>query len=273
MTEFFTQIITTPIYWLLKRVYARRVPMMRGNMMRAMPGTDNVDGLIDKNFRYAANLVLEVGLLAVLPKKTIQKAVTFNAMADLDAELAAGNKVIVTVGHQANWEWTWLALGLRYPDHFLAGIARRQHSALANRLFTRIRSRFNNRSIEVSQTSTELKRRDQFPAILFIVADQSPPETQAHRTVSFFDIDTPFQQVVEVYARRFKLPVYHLSQQTTRFGRISCTAHRLYTPGDPVGKSGIVQKFANQLERDIRSQPHTWLWAHNRWKHAKLDDK
>lgn len=273
MTEFSTKIITTPIYWLLKRAYARRMPMMRDNIMRAMPDTDNVENLIDKNFRHAANLVLEVLLLAVLPKNSIKNAVTFNAMADLDAELAAGNKVIVTVGHQANWEWTWLALGLRYPDYFLAGISRRQHSALANRFFNRIRSRFNNRSIEVSETTTDLKRRDQFPAILFIVADQSPPEAQAHRTVSFFDIDTPFQQVVEVYARRFKLPVYHLSQETTGFKQISCTLHQLYTPGETIGKSGIVQKFATQLERDIRTQPHTWLWAHNRWKHAKPKTK
>lgn len=269
MPDFLAKSIALPIYWLLKRIYARRVPMMHANIARAMPDLTNVDHLIDKNFRQAANLILEVLLLSFLPKGSIKKAVTFDNIEALDAEITAGNKVIVTVGHQANWEWTWLALGLLYPDKFLAGIARRQHSAMGDRFMTHIRSRFNNRSIEVSETTTDLKRREQFPAVLFVVADQSPPEAQAHRTVKFFDIETPFQQVVEVYARRFKLPVYHISQQTNGFGRISCTVHELYQPGEKIEKNGIVQKFATQLEQDIRQQPHTWLWAHNRWKYAK----
>lgn len=271
MPQFLAKIITTPLYWLLKLIYARRVEMIHNNIARAMPDHADIPALIDKNFRRAADMVLEVCLLAILPKRKIANAVSFNDIAELDAEIAASNKVIVTVGHQGNWEWTWLALGLRYPGHFLACLARRQNSPFANRFITHIRSRSGNRSIEVSKTANSLKRRDQFPEILFIVADQSPPKAQSHRTVSFFNIDTPFQQGIEIYARRFKLPVYHLSQETHGFGRTDCTVHKLYTPGESLEKSTIVQRFANQLEADITHQPETWLWAHNRWKHAVFE--
>lgn len=93
-------------------------------------------------------------------------------------------------------------------------------------------------------------------------------KSQSTRTFDFFNIQTPFQSGVEIFARRFKLSVYHLTLHRNGFGKLTCTAHKLHTAGDKIARGSLIQAYATQLEQDIRQQPHTWLWAHNRWKHA-----
>ena len=38
-----------------------------------------------------------------------------------------------------------------------------------------------------------------------------------------------------------------------------------YVPGQ------VTKKYVEALEKDILSDPTTWLWSHRRWKHKKQD--
>ena len=58
-----------------------------------------------------------------------------------------------------------------------------------------------------------------------------------------------------------------------RKGHYAVRLHVLAEPPYEDGRSlQVVERYARQLESEIRASPPDWLWVHNKWKYPKPVD-
>ena len=86
----------------------------------------------------------------------------------------------------------------------------------------------------------------------------------------FLNQDTAFFTGADKIARFLDAPVIYVAMRRVRKGHYSVRLHVLVEPpyeGREV--LDVVERYARQLEGEIRASPPDWLWVHNKWKYPK----
>lgn len=177
--------------------------------------------------------------------------------------------VILVLGHKGNWEWAGNSFSL-LCKHQLYVI----YHPLANKYFDglmyKMRTRFGTKLIPMNDTFREMIRnRGELNATAFI-ADQTPQPDSAH-WMTFMNQDTPVFRGTELIAAKLKRPVVYISVKKLRRGYYMLDAHErdVMLPENYPAEGALTEAHTQILEKDILTQPETWLWSHKRWKHKK----
>jgi KDO2-lipid IV(A) lauroyltransferase len=112
-----------------------------------------------------------------------------------------------------------------------------------------------------------MKNRKEVTATAFI-ADQSPFPENAYWT-HFLHQDTPFFTGTERISAKLNFPVVYLFIRKIKRGVYEIDAEMLFENPTSTMSGEITAAYAQRLEKDILTQPETWLWSHNRWKHHR----
>ena len=220
-------------------------------------------------YHYLCDLFLETFKTLTISKKNMLKRCKFNKESEtLFDRFAAENKsIILVMGHLGNWEWAGNTFSLTCK-HQLYVIYHPIKNKYFDGLMYRMRTRFGTRLIEMKCTYKDMLCNKKALNATAFIADQTPQPQNACWT-TFLNQDTPVFKGTEIIAKKLNFPVIYTHIKRVKRGYYEMGAEILTeTPANTI-ECELSQMHTKMLEKDIISQPETWLWSHKRWKHKR----
>ena len=112
-----------------------------------------------------------------------------------------------------------------------------------------------------------LSRAEQVRAYA-LIADQTPKhKSDPRHWTRFLNQDTAFFVGAGKIAKFLDAKVLYVKMRRVRRGYYSVALSTIAEPPyDEVEDVQIVERYAGNLERDIRESPSDWLWLQKKWK-------
>jgi KDO2-lipid IV(A) lauroyltransferase len=183
--------------------------------------------------------------------------------------VAEKRPVLLLTAHVCNWEWLLPGAGAQF-DIPIDAVYKPLRVASLDAFVRGTRSRFGGKPIPIHSFLFEVMRRAGEARAYAMVADQTPPRNMDKYWTHFLNQDTAFFTGADKIARFLDAPVIYVAMRRVRKGHYSVRLHVLVEPpyeGREV--LDVVERYARQLEREIRASPADWLWVHNKWKYPK----
>ena len=204
-----------------------------------------------------------------LSKSQIKERVKFNNIQLLKKYLDNDQSVIVVGAHYCNIDWALLSCA-QQVDYPMDAVYREQRSEWLEKVFFKLRSRFDVYPIPMKSFIAESMKRGKITRVVGMAADQSPKKNDSPYWQEFLNQDTAFHSGTEKFARAFKYPILFMSMKRIRSGYYEATLKLLaeppYNDREP---NYIIKKYVDELENMIHHNPSDWLWAYRRWKLKK----
>jgi len=261
----FTSILDSINAFLLQYVLKYRKAVITANLkaVQDFPQVTDLKDAISKNYKFLAKIFRQI---LVRPSgKLLRKRMMLLPCPELDHWLSERKSVLLTFGHLGNWEWAGSYIGLRYPDQVCA-LYKKIKSGNINKLMLRRRNTHVNYLVEIGQIGELLRLMRKKPVLVLMIADQNPGSDQGIIWAQFMGRDTAFVNGPETLAMRYQLPVVYLNIRSIEKGNYELACVPIYDGKEKVTNGMITQRFANQLEANIRNNGMEWLWSHRRWK-------
>ena len=224
------------------------------------------------SFAHFGLMTAEILKLPRLSEKRLGELISIEGERHLAHALALGKGVLVFTAHIGNWEIASFPISQIGP---LNVVARALDNPRLEREIIRLRNRLGARIIYKQRAAREILlalRRNEIVAILI---DQNVLRREAV-FVDFFGKDAATTPGLAAFSLRTGSPIIPVfCLPGPRF------TYRLKI-GEPVrvGLSGdiradvlkITRHCTKMIENEIRRQPESWLWFHNRWKTRPADE-
>lgn len=246
----------------------RRTMVMK-NLRNSFPEKSaNELKVIEKQFyRNLADTSMETLKGITISKEELTKRVHFKDSAlEMMNHLDKPN-IIMTL-HFSNWEWELMAFSCisKFEVH---AVYQRLHSPFFDKLMLNLRSRFGAIMHEKKAVVSEISQISASTYVLALVSDQRPGYSERKYWATFLNQDAAFFSGSEIFARRLDIPVIYYSMHRVRRGYYELTAELITNTPQLMERNEITNAFIRLMERDIRKDPSSYLWSHNRWKHKK----
>jgi len=239
------------------------------NLKKSFPekSDEEIQKIQDKFYRYFCDLIFETFKTLTIKPDTLKKHVKFDDMTAFEDFYKQGRSVIIVMGHLGNWELG----GARFsqdPYHQLFVI----YHPLANKYFDRLvyhmRTRLGNKLYAMQDTFRGMIRNKNEVTATAFIADQTPSPEGSYWT-TFLNQDTPIFVGTAKIAKKLKYPIIYVSIKRPKRGYYEVVSELLIENPGSLPEDEISERHTRRLERDIRENPHIWLWTHRRWKHKK----
>ena len=173
-------------------------------------------------------------------------------------------EIIMLFGHFNNWEWTMFT-GVDTLKHQRVAIYQPLKNAKINSWIKKNRSRLGAILISTKEVKDFYASNQKLVSVAFI-ADQSPARNGSGVWVDFFNRKTFFTTGFAATAKKRNVPAVFVNIQRVTDGYYEITTEDLIPNPSELSIEEMVQKFATRLELQIKENPGSWLWSHNRWK-------
>lgn len=267
---YFISDLIFPILYYVAR-YRRKV--VRKNLVNSFPEKSEKEIIkIEKQFyRHFCDYVMETVKLMHISDDEMRKRMRFTNIEIIEEMRKDGRPFFVYLGHQGNWEYvTSISL---WVDPSLSGcqIYHPLSSKVMDKLMYRLRNRFNTVGIPQKNTLrtilTMMKEGKQ--PLLGLIADQRPQRYPEPEWTTFLNQDTPIITGGETLGRRLDAHFIYGSIKCIRRGYYEITLQPIVpVEGEEYSYS---KQYLRMLEKDIKDQPHMWLWSHKRWSFKRSD--
>lgn len=249
-------------------VFGYRLKVVRQNLRNSFPEKNDTElKQIEQEFRrWFCDLMLETIKTLTISPKQVNKRISVQGAEVLERYHAAGQSVILVMGHWGNWELG----GARFSQlglHHLNVIYHPLENKHFDRLFIRMRTRLGNGLYPMKDTVRSMMRDRNLLTATAFIADQTPSPKHAYWTL-FLHQDTPVFWGTENIARKLDRPVIYLGIDQTRRGHYAMRFELLEAEPAHTAEGEISERHTKRLEQSIRSHPAIWLWTHRRWKHG-----
>ncbi len=259
--------ISNVLYWILYKLAGYRVKVVRQNLRNSFPEKSWAELLrIEKEFySHLCDLIVEIIKLLTISETELKRRVSHENPRFLDPYFQNGGSFITMASHVGNWEWLLLANKL-YIGCDIDIVYKPLSSPFFEKLFLRIRSRFNTFPVPSTKILRIEVDRKAIPRCIAMAADQTPgPEGSFAGW--FLNQPTLFFKGPQKISQMFLYPVFYSGIRKTGRGYYQLFVEKIEEPADK-NENYILLEFARKLERDIQENPPYWLWSHKRWKHA-----
>ena len=177
--------------------------------------------------------------------------------------------MVVLAAHVCNWEWLLPATSAQFGIPIDA-VYKPLRVASLDAFIRETRSRFGGKPIPIQSFLFELMRRAGEARAYAMVADQTPPRDMDKHWTRFLNQDTAFFTGADKIAKFLDAPVLYVAMRRVSKGHYRVRLHVLVEPPyDDVDDLQVVERYARQLETEIRANPADWLWVHNKWKYPR----
>lgn len=243
--------------------------VMEQNLKSCFPDLDSgqISETIRLAYRNLASVLLESIKGLSLSGAEIRER---NRMVDadlVDQYLDRGKSVICVCGHYANWEWSVLGIGYRFP-HKSIGIYKKINNPRVEAYIKGLRARSTMKLLTTHETRFMTEDIPKGRLIL-LMSDQNPSNSRDAIWVNFFNRDTACLHGLEKYASQYDLPVIYMDMERLGPARYRLRFSLLCEHPAQLEKGELTQMFMSRLEETIRRYPPDWLWSHKRWKHKR----
>ncbi|MEP2773258.1 MAG: lysophospholipid acyltransferase family protein [Fulvivirga sp.] len=206
-----------------------------------------------------------------ISKEKLQKRVTFTNVHAVQPYADAGQSIVVIASHQFNWEWA-LQVGCIVLPFPVDAVYQKLKNDNYDKLMLNARSRFGGQPIEKSRIlRTIIKSKDMLRA-LGIVADQSPRKHSPKYWTTFLNQDTAFFLGPEQIAKSGNFPVFFFKVERPKRGRYTVELIKLAEPPYAKDSHIVLDRYVEETEKLILSDPAGYMWSHRRWKLSKTND-
>jgi Kdo2-lipid IVA lauroyltransferase/acyltransferase len=240
--------------------------VVRQNLRNSFPEKTQAElRTIEKEFySHLCDLIVEIIKLLTISEKELMLRVTHENPRFLDPYFQNGGSFITIASHLGNWEWLLLSNKL-YIGCEIDIVYKPLSSPFFDKLFLKIRSRFNTYPVPSTKIlRIEVERKD-IPRCIALAADQTPgPEGSV--AAWFLNQQTLFFKGPQKISQLFSYPVFYSGIRKTGRGKYHLFVEKIDEPEEK-NENYILLEFARKLERDIKLNPSYWLWSHKRWKH------
>lgn len=182
----------------------------------------------------------------------------------LDSYYDAGQDIIVITGHYNNWEYM-AALGPQVKHRFI-GIYKKLKNQFFDQAIYRARTRFGVSLLSRDTARKTIRTSERQPSITMFMADQTFIGSKRDYWLTFLNQETAVPFGPELYAKRYKLPVFFLKIHKRLRGYYELELQKIDDHPDQLSEGLLTEKHTQILEEMIQEKPAYWLWTHNRWK-------
>ena len=267
--------VSDGIYLIAYHVVKYRRQVVRDNLSSAFPEKSAEELLkIEKDFyHFFADYIVETIKLCSISKKQIRKRMQFVGVEEMVKALQDKQKGFgfVYLAHYGNWEWI-TSLTLHIHDVDKGVIAAQIYHPLRNkafdRLFLKIRSRFDSESVGMKETLRYIlrNRRDKKPTIMGFIADQGPKWNSIHHWTDFLHHKTPVFIGTEQIGKKVDALIFYGHIERPKRGYYRCEISLMSDNAKEKPDYELTDMYFSMLENTIKKSPHLWLWSHKRWK-------
>lgn len=266
---FLSDILYFVVYYMVR--YRRK--MVRRNIKKSFPGKSEKKIIrIEKDFyHHLCDYFVETIKTLHISDEEVQKRMKFENPEIIDRLTAGGNSCILSLGHYANWEWV-TTIGFHLSSDTKKGLVyKKLHSDAFDRLFLKIRSRFQSTPIEMRSAYRKLieSKRNNETVVVGFLTDQRPPKSKGHYWTMFMNQDTVVQTGMERIAKLLGLSIVYLDITKVKRGHYVGKFFVITPDASNEPEFEIMERYINKLEDTIKKDPAYYLWSHNRWKFKK----
>ncbi|HET7097004.1 MAG TPA: lysophospholipid acyltransferase family protein [Casimicrobiaceae bacterium] len=263
------------IDFFLFHVFRWRRDQVVGDIALAFPdrSADERARILRDSYRNIADVAMESIWGYGASGDSLRRRVAFDEHEIIDRAIAAKQSVVLLAPHFCNWEWLLSAGGATF-ELPIDAVYQKVKLESVDRYLRDARTRFGGIPIPQDDFIYELMNRAGTPRGYALIADQTPPRDEKKHWTRFLNRDTAFFVGAEKIARFLDAPVLYVDMRRVSRGHYAVRFVPLAEPPYGVGEdrddySPVMEGFARQLERSIRTSPADWLWLQKRWKYPK----
>lgn len=259
-------------YFILYRVAGYRKQVVMQNLDIAFPekSVEEKKKIAAAFYRNLCDTFIEtIKLLSVSPG-------AFDRMVSIDIYecnrlVDKGLQIQVHSGHQMNWELAHLAFA-RNIKALWVGVYMKISNPHIDKLFLRIRSRFNSHMISAQDFPKEIRNIYGRQYALALIADQNPGWPKNSYWLNFFNRPAPFMAGPEKGAVRNGTAVVFVNFVKVRRGHYRYEPYIITEDASGMKEGELTLMYRDFLESSIRKQPANYLWSHRRWKFSYTNE-
>ena len=172
--------------------------------------------------------------------------------------------IIGFIAHMNNWEWgISLQRSLKHKAFY---IYKRLHNRVADTFIREKRQVSGAELIHKEQMARVLIKNRRIPGFYALIADQRPSGDQEQLQVNFFNRNISCFAGPEKIAKTFDYPVIYCKIERIKRGYYTCTGVLITDAPKNTCDGEISQHCFKLLEQQIKEQPGSWMWMHQRFK-------
>lgn len=247
--------------------YRRKV--VAENLYHAFPNksSEELKQLAEDYYKHLTQNIAEVIKAFSISSKELKQHVLIKETYGFKHLRNHSSHFFILTSHQGNWEWAGLRVGLEKPFG-LQVVYKQIHSKAMDEVVQRLRGRLTNLPVQMKNVAREvISTRSKDTGTCFL-ADQKPITGREGFWTEFLNRKAPFYDGAERLAVKLKLPVYYGFIKKIAKGKYQIEFELLWDGSSEVQEHEITLAYISALERDIKSQPETYLWSHTRWRRS-----
>ena len=257
------------LYLIIYRVFGYRKKVVRDNLKLVYPNKSEKElKQITKLFyHHLCDMMVEAIKSITISAETMRAHFTFKNI-ELIKELEAKNRSIVLMcAHYGSWEWIFILQ--TYVSHKGYAVYKKLSNPYFDKLFKRVRAKYNSHLITTKQTIPTLIKSKQNGELTIngFVSDQSPRLSKTHHWGSFMGIDIPVFTGAEMLAKKLDMSVVFFKVKRLKRGYYETTFELMAENPMEYPDYEITEDFLKRVEKQIHEAPQYYLWTHKRWKH------
>lgn len=266
-------LLTDMVYLLGYFVIGYRKKIIFKNIREAFPqkSEKEIETIAKKFFRNLTDSFAEIIKSYSISAQDLDNRVKIINHHLVTQAIEDGQVIIGLQGHFFNWEWHLLQMTANIEKRCDVVYAKVSNPFFEKLMMT-IRTRFGVDMVEKEAFQRDFLKKRNLPRLIVLAADQRPGNRDIRYWTKFMNRETAFFEGAEKLAKRFKHPVIYAHVHKPKRGHYVFTYEIMDQPpyeGNP--DHSITDRFIHLLEANIREQPETYLWSHNRWKWKKGD--
>lgn len=257
------------LFVIIYHLIGYRKKVVKDNLKLVFPEkSDSERNFIAKKFyQHLCDLIFEtIKCLAISEKEIIKRFEITNN--DLLTKYYQDNKSVLVMGaHYANWEWSSM-LNILMP-YQAYGVYKTLDNIYFNALVKKIRERFGAIAVVNKKIVSFLFRKSEegTNTLTYILSDQTPKANALRPKDTFMGIEVPVFTGTEELAKKLNFAVLYLKTEKIKRGYYRATYVVLSENPRELDDYQITRLFLTEIEKQIKDNPHYYLWSHKRWKH------
>lgn len=256
------------LYFIAYRIIGYRKAVVYQNIRGSFPekSEEEIEKIVKGFYKNLSQVLVELLKNISISKKEVRRRVKIVNGDLLTDYLKSGTPVLIMAGHQANWEWVYIASCVAYEEFGMEAIYQPLNNPQMDKFARENRSRFGGILIPMKETFRHVIRNKKNVRAIGLIADQSPGKDSVKHWVKFLHRETAFFTGTQSIAQLTQHPVLFSGLKRLKKGYYELKFEKIAEPPYQKGSNEIIEIFAQKLEKQIKEAPSDWLWSHRRWK-------
>jgi Kdo2-lipid IVA lauroyltransferase/acyltransferase len=259
--------LTGALVFVAHRLLRMKLGVIRENIAGCFPqlAPRQRARMVTGHYRQIGQMIAEVIKGSTLSRQAFMDRVRMRNLALPQGLLSQGRPVLLVAAHQGNWEWVLQALALQLGYPLDVGY-KPIKSPWAENAMNAIRRRFGAHLVPAKELLSDMLKRRNIVRGIAMLADQEPTTSDHKHWVTFLGRDTAFYMGPEQMARAVRYAAVFVALRRTSRGHYEIEFAELASSGEQLAPGEFTARYAQLVEKEIRTAPTDWTWGHRRWK-------